>query len=77
MSSIEGSGDGIAGDIAYRCGGVTPDVVAGAVRSLVGATLGMVTIGLGGSSCGLTVRVETALCVGSLAQSFQLLATFR
>ena len=36
-----------------------------------------VTIGVAGISCGLTVRVATVGWRGSLAQSFQLPATWR
>ena len=76
MSSIDGSRDAMAGDIAYCCGGVTPDVTTGSVSVVYGTCCG-VTIGFGGSSTGSTVRVETARGAGSLAQSFQLPATRR
>jgi hypothetical protein len=55
---------------------VTPVEVGDVVSTRAGAIRG-VTAGFGGISCGLTVRVAIGTCAGSLAQSFQLLATLR
>ena len=78
MSSIEGSrpGDCIRPLYIYWGGGVTPGVTGGD-GSIRAESICGVTTGLAGSSSGLTVRVATVGCLGSLAQSFQLPATWR
>ena len=79
-------------DIAYWRGGVTPAVAedvdpdegsgvtrigSGGDGSTRAESIFEVTIGAAGISSGLTVLVAMVGCLGSLAQSFQLLATWR